>query len=440
MCFRAYSIRLSAAFLGFVVATNCAFAVDIYTCDEAKQQIEQKRATEQSANKLPGWRLFKKGKSAPAQDPAANAPTSKDANGAKQPPAPQGVQTPVAETIHGSLSAAVPPVVAAGAKSLPAKKSAAQKSKPDAARISQPAPERRGKAPCVTWINNDAPVKAVLLCVHGLGLHNESYKTFGQSMAADGVATYAVDVRGFGSWMKSPENQRVDFPWCLQDIHDTLKVLHRVHPNVPVFILGESMGGAIALRATAMYPDLIDGLISCVPSGDRFKQGRTDLKIAWRILHGINTPFDIGTSVVAQASSSHAPDNKKAGTDKNLEQHWLDDMLNRKELSPKELMQFQRFMNENHEFAKQIKDKPVLMIQGGDDALVKASGTLQLLLNIPLSNPADVDLVVIRKAKHLIFEESECNDQAFNARVVRLVNNWIDDHSKRQDSTLTQAP
>lgn len=267
----------------------------------------------------------------------------------------------------------------------------------------------RDVAPCLSWIDYSKPPRAVILCVHGLGLHNGTYADFAKRMSQYGFAMYAIDMRGFGSFMEAQGRQRVDFVGCLDDIHATLKVLHKVHPGLPVFILGESMGGAIALRATAMYPELIDGLVSSVPSGDRFKQGKTDLRVALHFLEGANKPFDIGTSVVNQAT-----------VNPELREDWSKDPLARMNLSAKELMQFQHFMNQNHEMAKLITAKPVLFVQGCRDHLVRPAGTVELFNQ--LSTP-DRKLELIPTAEHLIFEENQFGDIGIDT-----VRTWLDQH------------
>ena len=60
--------------------------------------------------------------------------------------------------------------------------------------------------------------KTVLLCVHGLGLNSASYENFGRRMSGLGIATYAVDVRGFGTWMKLEGKEQVDFNACIDDV------------------------------------------------------------------------------------------------------------------------------------------------------------------------------------------------------------------------------
>jgi acylglycerol lipase len=267
-----------------------------------------------------------------------------------------------------------------------------------------------------------------------LGLHNATYQHFGERMAKAGIATYAVDVRGFGSWQQAAGRADVDFEDCLTDVADTLKFIHKANPGLPVFILGESMGGAIALRVTSKYPELVDGLISCVPSGDRFKQRRSELKVALHFLGGgANRKFDVGSEVIEQASSSSDDTTK---VNEGLKSAWANDPLAKLKLSPKELIQFQRFMNENHDVAKTITTKPVLMVQGWEDNLVKWQGTLELWNELPTD---DKQIELIPNAKHLIFEESQFNDQALNVRVDKMVTRWIDDHIVKKPDTVGEA-
>ncbi|HEY9773872.1 MAG TPA: alpha/beta fold hydrolase [Planktothrix sp.] len=267
----------------------------------------------------------------------------------------------------------------------------------------------REVAPCLSWIDYDKQSKAVILCVHGLGLHNGTYTDFGKRMSSLGYAMYAIDMPGFGSFQEAQGRQKIDFVGDLEEIKATLKVLHRAHPGLPVFILGESMGGAIALRACAIYPDLVDGLISSVPSGDRFKQGKTDLKVAIHFLEGRHRDFNVGKGVVEQATVKP-----------ELREAWGNDPLARMNLSAEELMQFQHFMNQNHVMAKLIKTRPVLFVQGCKDKLVRPEGTVQLFNQ--LATP-DRQLELISSAEHLIFEENQFNDEAIDT-----VSKWLDKH------------
>lgn len=267
----------------------------------------------------------------------------------------------------------------------------------------------RGNAPCLAWIDENNQPKAVVLCVHGLGLHNGTYESFGQALSKHGFAVYAIDVRGFGSWMEAKGRQRVDFDACMEDIKKTLKVIRKANKGLPVFILGESMGGAIALRATALFPELIDGLISSVPAADRFKQTKATLLVAMHLLKDPNQPFNMGEDVVMQATEKE-----------ELRKAWLNDPLAKMNLTAKELYQFDMFMKGNKKIAPSIKDKPVLIVQGSNDKLVRPTGTIDLFNKLATT---DKKIVLIPDAEHLIFEEAQ-----FKSRDIDTVVSWIESH------------
>lgn len=277
-----------------------------------------------------------------------------------------------------------------------------------------------GNAPCLSWIDPAVTPKAVVLCIHGLGLYNDSYADLGKVLSRSGIAVYAIDVRGFGSWMEARGHEKVNFQGCLDDVRNTLKAIHRAHPDLKVFVLGESMGGAIALRATAVYPELVAGLISSVPAGDRFQQKKTALKVAFHLIESPNKPFDVGTGVIQQATCKP-----------ELQKEWMSDPLNRLKLSANELIQFQSFMNQNHDSAKEITATPVLIVQGAEDRLVKPEGTVELYDE--LATP-DKQLVMVEGSEHLIFEEHQFSD-----KVIGILEKWIDAHLGPKNSSQSVA-
>jgi len=276
--------------------------------------------------------------------------------------------------------------------------------------VQERALEGNNTAPCISWTNPIIKPRAVLLCIHGLGLYSGSYQNFGVRMARQGIATYAIDVRGFGSWMKAQGHAQIDFVDCLNDVQSALKAIRAANPGLPVFLLGESMGGAIALRANSLFPELIDGLISSVPAGERFKQKKEDLKVALDFLKGPNKQFDIGKSIVDQATDNPA-----------LRKDWEDNPLDRMDLSAKELMQFQKFMNENHDSVKSITKTPVLMIQGTEDKLVKPTGTWDLFIEIPSREKTFLAV----PSEHLVFEDQQDKNRAFDVHIDHTIAAWI---------------
>lgn len=262
--------------------------------------------------------------------------------------------------------------------------------------------------PSVEWVDPSVPTRAVLLCIHGLSLHKGNFEAFGRNMCKYGVATYAIDARGFGDWLTMGKHKEVDFNGTLADIKLFLQSLHTKYPNTPVIILGESMGGSIALHATAEYPQLIDGLVSSVPSGDRFNQFGQELKVGMHVLvGGFHKPMNIGTTVVKQATKKE-----------DLRSEWENDPHGKMELTPSELLKFQSMMSGNFDAARKIKSTPVLFVQGVDDKLVHPEGTWKIYDSVASANR---EMVLSKTGEHLIFEEAQFSDDD-----TLFLRRWID--------------
>ncbi|MBP6746021.1 alpha/beta fold hydrolase [bacterium] len=264
------------------------------------------------------------------------------------------------------------------------------------------------RVPYRSWLPLNQP-KEVLLCVHGLGFSSASFADFGRSMAGRGFAVYAVDVRGFGQWAKRKGQDTVDFEACLLDIEQALKSLRKAYPGVPVFMVGESMGGAIAMAATARHPELVDGLVSSVPSSDRY--------------------YKIGGEIIVGAHYLEDPDKKidpeivdKISTDERTRAQMTSNSMNRLTLTPKELKQFETFMKGNFDNAHLIEKPPVLMLAGFKDKLVKPEGTIELFNAL---STQDKLLMVIGDGEHLLLEENQLTNQ-----LAQMLNVWITDEGR----------
>ena len=269
--------------------------------------------------------------------------------------------------------------------------------------------------PVISWVP-DGKLKGVLVCVHGLGLHKGTYAPFGERMAKAGYAVYAMDVRGFGEFQKLPGDRKCDFTKALEDVREALNMVHASHKGVPIFLMGESMGGAIAMRVTEENPELMDGLISSVPGAKRKHAGGMTMKVGMKLLTGGgNAQVNVAESVVN--GSTKKPELRKA---------WSEDELARFTLTASELMQFQHFMDENERFAGKITKTPVLMVQGAQDELVKQSDNQAILDKVSVD---DKTLVFVMNAEHLIFEEGQ-----FDENDIAIIVHWMDSPSPKKAS------
>ncbi|MBP6746676.1 alpha/beta fold hydrolase [bacterium] len=279
-------------------------------------------------------------------------------------------------------------------------------------------------APCLSWLPPaDVKPRVALLCIHGFSLHKGCYAAFGKEMAKNGIATYATDLRGFGELKDYNNREGMDFDGDLVDIKATLQQIHKNHPGMPVILLGESLGGAIALRAAALYPELISGLICAVPARDRFSMSDSEKKVTkTSILNTLTGDYSKPMDGAAFAAV------QKISANEELRSEWKNDPLMRTYFSAKDFVQFDFFMKGNLEVAKYIKDMPVLFLQGTDDKLIRPEGTWRLFERLATPNR---QLVLSKNSEHLLFEENQ-----FRPDDVGFVTTWIDKNVSPLDPTV----
>jgi len=91
--------------------------------------------------------------------------------------------------------------------------------------------------------------KAVLLAIHGGLAHAGDYVTPALYFKEKGIATVAYDLRGH----KAEKTYIDNFDMYLEDTAEFLQWTKKIYPDIPIFIMGHSMGGLIATHFGIKY-------------------------------------------------------------------------------------------------------------------------------------------------------------------------------------------
>ena len=154
-------------------------------------------------------------------------------------------------------------------------------------------------------------LRAVIVALHGMSDYSAAFDMPGRYWAKLGITTLAYDQRGFG---------RSDNPgiWAgadvmRADLEDAVAAARARYPGVPVFALGESMGGGVALTALASgAPTLnVDGVILVAPAvwsrGDMPLSYRAALFLGAHLVPGMILSNSAASHVVTIVPSDNVP-------------------------------------------------------------------------------------------------------------------------------------
>lgn len=116
------------------------------------------------------------------------------------------------------------------------------------------------------WIPKGQVIGVILLC-HGAGEHSGRYQNVVNTLTPDGWAVYGMDLRGHGQ-SGNVHGKRVHverFSDWVDDFHLFRREVTVRHLGLPVFVLGHSLGGQIALDYAFKHRQGLRGLVLSAP-------------------------------------------------------------------------------------------------------------------------------------------------------------------------------
>ena len=115
--------------------------------------------------------------------------------------------------------------------------------------------------PVTVW-ETEAP-RAVILALHGFNDYSNAFAGPANFFARHNIVTYTYDQRGFGETAERgiwPGDDVLE-----SDAASVATLLCEKHPDLPLFLLGESMGGAVALNMQQVAP-CVAGMVLVGPA------------------------------------------------------------------------------------------------------------------------------------------------------------------------------
>jgi alpha-beta hydrolase superfamily lysophospholipase len=113
------------------------------------------------------------------------------------------------------------------------------------------------------WTGADPP-RATLAVVHGFGEHSGRYTNVVDWFVPKNFAVYALDLRGHGRSLG--QRGYIDsFGQFRDDVQAFLELVRSEVPQLPVFLVGHSLGGLIVLNYVLHQPVGLSGVVASGP-------------------------------------------------------------------------------------------------------------------------------------------------------------------------------
>ena len=275
------------------------------------------------------------------------------------------------------------------------------------------------KQPVTHWVDKDKPLRGLIVAIHGATLHGGAFDPMARKLAEQGYETYAPDLRGFGRWCTDdgkpiPDGEIAVFR-SREDIVDLILTLREQRPNLPLYMMGESLGANLSLWVASVHPNLIDGIVIASPCSTR-RSGLSPTLAADFAKFWVNMKRDIPLEPYAKRFLSE---------DDKVTEAYIKDPGNRKTMTFWESMQSMHANKSSLMYVEQIpSDMHILCIVGENDRMYKASAARELMKRIP--SPS-AHLIVLKNRGHIHFETPYIKDDVFAD-----VTNWLTDVSSQK--------
>jgi len=238
------------------------------------------------------------------------------------------------------------------------------------------------RLPLRRWDAENGAPRAVIVALHGMSDYSNAFDMPGKVWAKLGITTLAYDQRGFG--LSDRPGIWAGADAMRSDLNDAIAAARARYPGVPVFALGESMGGAVVLTALATEkPPAADGIILVAPAvwsrGDMPLTYRAALFLAAHLVPGMILSNNAAKSVVKIVPSDNVPMLIALGRDPLFQKKTRTDTL----------YGLVNLMDEARIAPDSIKTAPpILFLYGANDQVIPAKPTQAVIA--ALGGKADV--------------------------------------------------
>lgn len=245
---------------------------------------------------------------------------------------------------------------------------------------------------CYADLASGGGPRGQVLLLHGLGDHSRSlpYRSLAEFLRGRGWATYGYDWRGHGR-SDGPRMFTPSWQQLRDDLHGFVGLVQEQMPDGPLFLIGLSLGGLLALNYAGHHPDGLNGVVAVAPAVDA---------------SGVPLPVKLVVPLLSRllpkAALNPGLDLAHIARDAEAVRAYTGDPLFQTTTTPRLAAEVLRAMAETRAQAH-LWRLPLLILHGEADTIVLPQGSERFFEQIPA---ADKERLTYAGAYHNLFIDS----------------------------------
>lgn len=218
------------------------------------------------------------------------------------------------------------------------------------------------------------PPQARVLLVHGIGEHSGRHINTIQFLTANGIEVVRFDLRGSGK--SGGKRQHVDrFEEYVEDTGAVVNWIHLHCYSLPLFLLGHSLGGAIAIYYASSLGATLAGLILSAPA---YLPGNVVSPIKVSVGRAL-------VNLTPHVRISRLADHAALSRDQEVVKAYSDDPLCNHFSTLRQGNEILRSLPRIPQKCARIR-LPVLIVHGSADRAIRLEGSYEILRSLQSSN------------------------------------------------------
>ena len=255
-----------------------------------------------------------------------------------------------------------------------------------------------------TWAPPAQP-RAVIVAVHGFNDFKGAFAEFGDYATKHGLLVEAYDQPGFGA--QPDRGHWPGTPALVAALDDAVRAAHVRYPNVPVYVLGESMGAAVTMMAMSEpKAPAVAGLILAAPAVWNGQDLPTAYRTVLRVLANLLPALRVNARHTKRVASDNIEMLRALGRDP----------LYLRDTTIAGIAGLVELMGQAQIDATTLR-LPMLVLLGARDQIVKPQAARRFVATL---DPASCSVVTYLNGWHLLLRDHQ-RDRVFADLVA-----WVD--------------